>query len=200
MEMIENETSLLNENEREQTMDLQDVAIKLKKRNKILFSKDSECLKELVSLIGKQKRRTLVLWAFECGRVPLEIFEDEYPDELRPRRAFDICEQWAQGNVKMAKAKQAILDCHNVCKEIDNEYYIALCHAIGQGLSTIHVKEHAIGLALYELTSIVLRSPQDYQEAVERKIRRYVDTLKYFQKNVDELDYKWADFLLKDEA
>lgn len=188
------------ESGREKIMDLQDVAVKLKKGNKILFSEDSVCLQELVQLMSTQKRRTLVLWVFECGRETLEMFEDRYPDELRPRKAFDICEQWAQGNVKMPEAKQAILDCHGVCKEIEDEYSIALCHAIGQGLSTIHAKGHALGLAFYELTAIVLRNPDDYQGAVERKIKRYVDTLKYFEKEVDNLGYKWADFLLKDEA
>lgn len=181
-------------------MDLQDVAVKLKKGNKILFSENSLCLQELVQLMRRQKRRTLVLWGFECGRGTLEMFENRYPDELRPRKAFDTCEQWAQGSVKMAEAKQAILDCHAVCKGIEDEYSIALCHAIGQGLSTIHAKGHALGLAFYELTAIVLHSPDNYQEAVERKIKRYVDTLKYFEKEVDNIDYKWADFLLKDGA
>lgn len=181
-------------------MDLQDIAIKLKKGNKILFSEDSPCLQELVELMSKQKRRTLVLWVFECGRETLERFEDGYPDESRPRKAFDVCEQWAQGSVKMPEAKQAILDCHNVCKEIEDAYYIALCHALGQGLSTIHAGEHAIGLALYELTAIVLRTPDNYEGAVERRIKRYVDTLKYFEKEVDNIGYKWADFLLRDEA
>jgi len=43
-----------------------DVEIKMKKSNKILFSRDSECLHDLISLIQKQNHRTLVMWALDC--------------------------------------------------------------------------------------------------------------------------------------
>lgn len=42
-----------------------DVMIKLKKRNKILFDRNSPSLQKLLELIRVQNHRTLVLWAFE---------------------------------------------------------------------------------------------------------------------------------------
>ena len=47
----------------------QDVEIRLKKKNKILFSFDSACLQELIALMEIQNKRVLVLWAFECGLI-----------------------------------------------------------------------------------------------------------------------------------
>jgi len=41
-----------------------DVEIKLKKRNKVLFSRDSKCLQDLVKLIQLQNHRILVMWAW----------------------------------------------------------------------------------------------------------------------------------------
>lgn len=41
----------------------QDVEIRLKKKNKILFSFDSACLQELIALMEIQNKRVLVLWA-----------------------------------------------------------------------------------------------------------------------------------------
>ena len=81
-----------------------------------MFSFDSACLQELIALMEIQNKRVLVLWAFECVLKPLEIFEQQYPDELRPRNAYDMCQQWASGMIKMPIAKKAILDCHRVCK------------------------------------------------------------------------------------
>ena len=78
----------------------QDVEIRLKKKNKILFSFDSACLQELIALMEIQNKRVLVLWAFECVLKPLEIFEQQYPNELRPRNAYDMCQQWASGMIK----------------------------------------------------------------------------------------------------
>ena len=40
-----------------------DVDLKRKKGNKILFSRDSQCLQRLIGLIEKQDHRTLVMWA-----------------------------------------------------------------------------------------------------------------------------------------
>ena len=78
-----------------------DVEIKLKKGNKILFSRDSECLQELIKLIQLQKHRTLVMWALDCAKVPLKQFEAKYPDECRPRICLELCEAWARGKIKM---------------------------------------------------------------------------------------------------
>jgi len=178
----------------------EDVEYKLKKKNKLLFSRDSKCLEDLLLLIRRQKHRTLVLWAFACVKTPLKIFESKYPDEKRPRNALDLCEKWAKGEVKMPDAKRAILDCHRVCREIDDAYFIALCHAIGQGVSSVHVETHAVGLAIYELTAIVLANRDNYQEVVKNKIKYYMDTLTFFQQHLEEIPYPWADFLLREDV
>ncbi len=177
----------------------EDVEVKIKKNNKILFSRESECLQELIQLVCKQNHRTLILWAFECVQKPLEVFENTYPNEIRPRKAFELCQQWSQGIMKMPIAKRAILDCHQVCKEIDDPYMIALCHAIGQGLSTVHVESHAIGLVTYELTGLVLSNRDNYQTIINDKINYYVERLTHYQNNVDLNQYQWADFLLKEK-
>ena len=176
----------------------EDVELKLKKRNKILFSRESKCLNEFIELIRKQNHRTLVLWAFECVQELLEIFEIAYPDEVRPRNAFELCQKWAQGEVKMPVAKRAILNCHQACKDIHNDYLIALCHAIGQGLSTVHVETHAIGLPIYELSAIVFNNKDCYEQVVLDKIEYYKERLIYYQNHIDKIEYQWADFLLKD--
>lgn len=56
-----------------------DVEQKLKKKNALLFSRDSECLQGLKMLIEQQKHRTLVMWALDCAKVPLMQFEEKYP-------------------------------------------------------------------------------------------------------------------------
>lgn len=74
-----------------------DVETKLKKRNKILFSRDSECLQDLIGLMELQNRRTLVMWALDCARLTLAKFEAKYPDEHRPRICLDLSEAWEKG-------------------------------------------------------------------------------------------------------
>lgn len=176
-----------------------DVEKKLKKKNKILFSRDSECLQELKMLIEQQEHRTLVVWALDCAKIPLAQFEEKYPQELRPRRALDLCEKWSRGKIKMPVAKRAILDAHAVAKEMDDKVCGALCHAIGHAGATVHVETHALGLVFYELTALVLQFGKDeYQKPVSAKINDYCERLIYWQENIDRLDLEWASFLMDD--
>ena len=174
-----------------------DVEIKLKKRNKILFSRDSECLQDLINLIQQQNHRALVMWALDCSKITLEQFEAKYPDEHRPRICLELSEDWARGKIKMPAAKRAIINSHAVAKEINDSEYGALCHAIGHSGATVHVGTHAIGLPMYELTAIVLKyGIDDFEKSVSDKINYYCDRLLYWQDNTDRLKLKWAGFLL----
>ena len=176
----------------------EDVELKIKRKNKILFTRESKCLKQLLELIRMQKHKTLVLWAFCCVEELIKIYNFKYHNDFRPTIAYETCKKWASGEIKMKEAKRCILECHSIAKEIDDEYYIAICHAIGQGLSTVHVETHAIGLVMYELTSIVLKNRDNYYEKVNDKINWYIKILKYFEDNVDNTQNKWASFLEKD--
>ena len=176
-----------------------DVEIKLKKKNQILFTRDSQCLQELIKLIELQNHRTLVMWALDCGENTLAQFEAKYPDERRPRTALDLCNDWSKGKIKMPAAKRAILDSHAVAKEINDDEYSSLTHAIGHAGATVHVETHALGLVFYELTAIVLKHDKDgYQKPVSEKIDFYRRRLIYWQENIDTLEYEWADFLADD--
>lgn len=176
-----------------------DVDIKLEKRNKILFSRDSQCLHELIKLIEAQNHRTLVMWALDCAKTTLAKFESKYPNELRPRIALDLCEAWARGKIKMPEAKRAILDAHAVAKGIEDDVYGALAHAIGHAGATVHVETHAIGIVIYELTAIVLQYRRDeYQNHVAQKIDYYTRQLIYWGENTDKSGYEWAGFLADD--
>lgn len=174
-----------------------DVENKIKKKNKLLFSRDSKCLQKLIELIQLQNHRTIVMWALDCAKQPLEQFEARYPGERRPRTCLELCEDWARGRIKMPVAKRAILDAHDVAREIDGREYAALCHAIGHAGATVHVETHAIGLPIYELTAIVLKYGKDnFSEPVIEKINYYCNKLLYWEKNTDKLELEWADFLM----
>lgn len=174
-----------------------DVEIKLKKRNKLLFSRESRCLQELLNLFQLQNHRTLVMWALDCAQLTLKHFEAKYPNEHRPKTCLELSESWARGKIKMPVAKRAILDSHAVAKEIDDREYGALCHAIGHAGGTVHVKTHAVGLPIYELTAIVCKYGKDnFPKPVSEQISYYYNRLLYWQENTDKLGLVWADFLL----
>lgn len=179
-------------------MNFDDVREKMKRKNQILFSRDSECLQELLALIRVQKHRTLVMWAMQCVLPPLDNLNQLYPNDNRGEEAVYLSQEWAKGHIKMPQAKKAILAIHAMAKEIDDPIGIALCHAIGQGCATVHVESHAIGLAFYELTALVREYGLEHCEVVEQRIEEYITILRKWEKQIDYHNFEFAPFLLDD--
>lgn len=169
---------------------------KYKKGNQLLFSRQSECLLPLLSLMEAQKHKALILWALDCAQEALTAFESKCPGESRPRNALELSRMWAQGIIKMPQARKAILEAHAVAKELEDKECIALVHAIGQAASTVHTGSHAPGLIFYELTAVVHRSGLKNCDApVREKINFYSQRLLFWQVHVDDVNTDWAKFL-----
>lgn len=176
---------------------LEIVREKAKRKNKVLFTRDSPCLQELLRLIRRQSHACVVFWAFACMEKPLGWLEELLPGETRPRDALLCSREWAAGQIKMPVARRAILEAHQAAKDTQNPVVAALCHSIGQGCATVHVETHAIGLPMYELTALVLAFGLDNcQKAVEARILEYEQTLRALSEK--KLPEPLAPFLLAD--
>ncbi len=176
---------------------LAEVKAKAKRKNQILFSKDSLLLENLCQLIDHTNRRALVLWALELAEETAVQLEAKYPDH-RPREAVEAARAWAKGEIKMPIAKRAILDCHAMAKELTDPADIARCHAFGQACSVVHTVGHALGYPMYELTAIVLEyGLDDCRDAVEQRVTYYEQTLHYWMEYEKTCQQNWAGFLMK---
>lgn len=177
---------------------VEEVKTKLKRKNQVLFSKDSEFLQDLMDLFQKQSHITMTLWAFDFAKESVSVLKQKYPTETRPEQALSAAQEWACGDVKMRFAQRKILDCHAFAKEIQNPEDIAICHAIGQACAVVHTAGHAIGYPIYDLTSIVRRYGIDNcVEEVERRKQEYITRLFYWIEHAHEHQGNWAQFMMK---
>lgn len=76
----------------------------------------------------------------------LEGYEDEQKQALLE---FD---ETINKNIKMPIFKKTILRIRGYAKQTSDRSLQVYFHAIGQGLSVVHVKSHVIGLLLYDLS------------------------------------------------
>ena len=178
-------------------MDMADVYALCRRGNRLLFTRESACLQGLLGLMRHESRRTLVCWALTCARRPVRLLADRYPEDDRPAEALRLSRLWAEGAVKMPLARRAILQAHAMAREVRTPADAALCHAVGQGCSAVHAEDHAIGLALYELTAIVLEHGPG-EEAIEARIAQYTASLADSRREASAPDHPWAVFLLKE--
>ena len=66
-----------------------EVSVKSKKKNQVLFSKNSEYMQDLIMLFEAQSHRVMALWAFEFASESITKLEKKYPKEKRPREALE---------------------------------------------------------------------------------------------------------------
>ena len=175
-----------------------EVKAKAKRKNQILFSKDSLLLTDLRHLIGQANRRALILWALKLAEETTWELAENYPEDHRPREAIAASGAWASGEIKMSIAKQAILNCHAIAKELTNPADIARCHAVGQACSVVHTAGHALGYPLYALTAIVLElGLDDCRDFIEQRVMYYTQRLCYWMEYEKNCQQNWAGFLKK---
>lgn len=164
----------------------------LKRRRKILFDKDSPLISELRFKLETGDRRAAVMWTLKLSEDAVSLLETHHPMEQRPRKCLDSARLWSQGRLKMPAAKADILACHAAAKELSDPAAAALCHAVAQGCSTVHTARHAIGLAMYELTALMLCRGCD---AVEKRADEYSRTYDYIAAGISDFETEWAEFL-----
>ncbi len=178
---------------------LDEVQNKIKRKNQILFAKNSEFLADLTALIQAQNHQTMVLWAFEFADETVEKLFERYPNEKRLELAVRTSKAWAAGKVKMPVAQHAILQSHAVAKEIDSLEDIALCHAVGQACGVVHAKGHAIGFPIYDLTAIIRHcGVPECKGIVEERKRQYIERIYYWREHDKNDPSQWADFITAD--
>ena len=177
---------------------LAEVKAKAKRKNQILFSKDCLLLDDLRHLIGQANGRAMVLWALELAEESARVLAEKYPEDFRPKEAVEAATSWAKGQIKMPIAKQAILNCHAMAKELENPADIARCHAVGQACSVVHAAGHALGYPMYDLTAIVLELGLGYcREPIEQRVMYYEQRLRYWMEYEKTCQQNWAGFLKK---
>lgn len=171
---------------------------KLKRKNQVLFAKNSEYLQDLILLFQEQNHRVMVLWAFDFAAETIAQLEEKYPDEKRPGEALEAARDWAAGNIKMRLAQHKILSCHAFAKEIACKEDIAMCHAIGQACAVVHTTGHAIGYPIYDLTAIIYKyGIENCSKIVAARKQEYIDRLLYWNEHLNEYQGEWAKFMLK---
>lgn len=175
---------------------LDEVRIKAKKRNKILFSLQNPLIEAIQDLVNQHNHRTVALWAFALADETVEKLRQKYPNEDRPQNAVALSRAWAAGQVKMPVAKHAILDVHAFAKEITCLEDIAFCHAVGQACSVVHTTGHAMGFPVYDLTALVIQHGIDScKDFVDQRVTEYFDKMAYCKTIHTDNQYTWADFM-----
>jgi hypothetical protein len=124
---------------------------------------------EMLALVQATDQKTLAIWAIDCAERVLPYFEQQFPDDHRPRHAIEALQAWLQTGVfTMAGIRKASLDSHAAARDVGADRAArSAARAAGQAVATAHVPRHAYGSAVYAQQAIYRASnPAEADAAV----------------------------------
>ena len=113
--------------------------------------------KSITDLVNKTDHRTLWIWAADCAERVLHYFEEEYPEDNRPRRAIEDLRIWIEiWDFEMSEIRWSSLAAHAAARGVLDDDIVArsAARSAGQVVATAHVPTHAVGAAIYAATAI----------------------------------------------
>ena len=112
--------------------------------------------RSIADLVGKADHRRSAIWALDCAEHVLPYFENEYPEDDRPRLAIEAGRMWVKTNVfKMSDIRKASLAAHAAARDAkEDDAPRSAARAAGQAVASAHVATHAVGAALYALKAV----------------------------------------------
>jgi hypothetical protein len=109
----------------------------------------------------KNDQKLMATWAADCAGRVLPLFEKQYPNDDRPRKAIELCREWVRtGAIKIPVMRAASFAAHAAAREAkQNDAACFAARAAGQTVATAHVTQHAFGGAYYALKSVAAADP-----------------------------------------
>jgi hypothetical protein len=109
----------------------------------------------------------LALWAADCAQHVLHFFEQTQPSDGRPRRAIELARAWANGEIKMTRARTAAFAAHAAAREVNGAAKEA-ARAAGHAVAVAHMADHELGAAAYALRAIRAAAPENDRDNAGR--------------------------------
>lgn len=111
-----------------------------------------------------EHHRLLAEWALSCTEHVLHLFEQERPDDTRPRDAMAVGRAWIRGEVPMKDAHQAAFTANAAARGLPEPAKFAALSA-GQAVAVAHVAAHDLGAAAYAIRAVMASAaPADAAE------------------------------------
>ncbi|MGZ4940063.1 MAG: putative immunity protein [Halobacteriota archaeon] len=110
----------------------------------------------IAELVSKTDHKALTVWACDCAEHALSYFENNYPQDNRPKLALEAGRSWVvTGVFKMSDIRKAALAAHAAAREVKKDDAArSAARAAGHAVATAHVPRHAIAAAIYAVTSV----------------------------------------------
>jgi len=117
--------------------------------------------------LDDETHHLLALWSADCAARVLRLFEQEHPDDPRPRAAIEQARAWARGEITMTQAREAAYAAHAAARGAGGPAKEA-ARAAGHAVATAHMADHELGGAAYAIRAARAAATADVRDDVGR--------------------------------
>jgi hypothetical protein len=110
----------------------------------------------------------LAEWALVCAEHVLHLFEEQQPEDSRPRDVIELGRAWIRGEVRMTDAHNAAFRANAAGRGLPDPAKFAALSA-GQAVAVAHVAAHDLGAAAYAIRAAGAAVPA--ADAVQARIK-----------------------------
>ena len=109
----------------------------------------------------------LAVWAADCAGHVLHLFEENQPNDDRPRRAIELVRAWTRSEITMSQSRAAGGHAMAAARELSGAARHA-AFAAGQAGVVAHVAAHELGAAAYAIRAARSAAPDGRAEEAGR--------------------------------
>jgi hypothetical protein len=110
--------------------------------------------------LSDRDHHLLALWAADCAEHVLHLFEEERPDDDRPRRAIELGRAWTRGEVSMTVSRTSAGHANAAARDLRGAPRHA-AYAAAQAAAVAHVAAHELGAAAYAIRAVRAAAAED---------------------------------------
>ncbi len=111
-------------------------------------------------LVNRTDQKTLAIWALNCAKRVLPLFESACPNDPRPRDAIEAGHAWVMGEIPVGEARKAAFAAHAAARASSELSAAFAARAAGHAAATAHTPLHAVHAVDYAVQAASLDSKE----------------------------------------
>jgi hypothetical protein len=128
--------------------------LNLRARRRRVLALDASLVETNGVDLEEEQQKGLALWAADCAERVLSMFEEDRPDDRRPRKAIEAARSWARGDIPVSAARGASSAANTAARGASEGPPRDAARAAGHAAATAHLISHSIHAAAYALKAI----------------------------------------------
>lgn len=126
--------------------------------------------------LSELDRRTVAAWAADCAERTLPLFENEAPDDPRPREAIARARAFSRGELSAADEIRRRFVAGRAAASASTPAGVAAARSAAQAAGVAHMGAHALGAGAYAVAAVTASHPRD-ADAADHEIDAQFDLL-----------------------